>query len=215
MVNVGILVSGNGTNMEAILRASKEGILKDRINPVVIISNRINAKALDKCKTFEIVSHTICEDDYDDYCKPDEEMCKILKQHNVQLVILAGYDKLLKPWISCDCILHVFKNRIINIHPSLLPAFPGINAIKRAFDYGTKITGCTIHWVDEGTDTGKIIKQKSCMIESKDTIETLTQRIHKIEHSLYVEVLRELYLTKQIEISPSFREWCNSSHLVY
>jgi len=194
MINIGILVSGNGTNMEAILKASENGILENRINPVVIISNNREAKAIEKARKYKsIVEFIIERETYKSAQTYDKAVCDTLKLYEVDLVVLAGYNRLIKNYSHPDCILRSFSKRIVNIHPSLLPAFPGMGAIKQALDYGVKITGCTIHWVDAGMDTGKIIKQKSCIIEPEDTLETLTNRVHKSEHSLYVEALRNVY----------------------
>ncbi len=213
MIKVGILVSGEGSNLAAILQSCLSGTLRDRIHPVVVISNNLKDNVKPKCKYYneELRAKEMLKENYSKiayylierikFSKEiiyDNTLCKILQVHKVDLLLLAGYNRVLKVYTYKDTILHVYANKIINIHPSLLPAFPGMNSVKKALDYGVKITGCTTHWVDEGMDTGKIIKQKSCKIHPEDTLKMLLDRVHSLEHIIFIETLVYLYLNKKI-----------------
>lgn len=213
MTKVGILASGEGTNLQVILDACVKGVLKERIEPVVVISNNQSSKTRPRCEAYNaklgenglsdlgysvIHHHLVQVKDYEDYYQYDKSMCDILKAAEVSLVLLAGYNRLLIEFCESDCVIRTFDGKIINIHPSLLPAFPGMNSVKKAFDYGVKITGCTIHWVDKGMDTGRIIEQKSCRISSDDTLGSLLKKVHSLEHVIFVDTLVSLYLNKKI-----------------
>ncbi len=181
MINLGILISGRGSNMESILNFLKEGAATN-VCPKIVISSKPEVEGLKKASKFgiptSIVSNKLKGWDY------DKEIIRVLQKYDVNpdngLVCLAGYMRLLSPEF-----VRKYKMRIINIHPSLLPSFPGLNSQKKALDHGVKVTGCTVHFVDEGLDSGPIIAQKHVNVLEDDTYETLSDRILEQEHILY------------------------------
>jgi len=183
-LTVGILVSGRGSNMLSILRKIDSGELPIRVG--LVISNKPDAPALEHAQSHGVPSVVINHKDYRGD-KPGFEaaMDRALRDHGVSLVVLAGFMRLLSP-----NFVRQWAHQIINIHPSLLPAFPGLNAQQQALDAGVKISGCTVHFVDEGTDTGPIIAQRAVPVRNHDTDDTLSARILCEEHSLYPLVLR-------------------------
>jgi phosphoribosylglycinamide formyltransferase-1 len=181
MLNLGILISGRGSNMESILNYLRENRTVD-ICPKIIISSKPEAEGLRRASKFGIPTRVVYNDSKGwDY---DSEIVNVLQEYNVNpengLVCLAGYMRLLSPEF-----VQKYKMRILNIHPSLLPSFPGLNSQKKALDYGVKVTGCTVHFVDEGLDSGPIIAQKHVLVSDNDTCETLSDRILEQEHILY------------------------------
>jgi phosphoribosylglycinamide formyltransferase-1 len=182
MRNIGILLSGRGSNFVAIADSIAAGRIPDaRI--AVVISNKPDAPGIAvACKrSFEalvIASKGKAREDH------DREVAASLKQHGVELVCLAGYMRLLSPWF-----VQQFPRRILNIHPSLLPAFPGLEAQEQAFAYGVKISGCTVHFVDEELDHGAIIVQKAVHVRDDDNERTLAARILEQEHLAYTEAI--------------------------
>ena len=183
--NVVILVSGRGSNMKAIIDAVESGDIKCKIS--CVISNVPNVKALDIAKEHGIRAEAIDNKKYASRKEYETELLKLLKSLNPDLICLAGYMLILGKEI-----VNEFKGKIINIHPALLPSFPGLNAQQQALDYGVKITGCTVHFVDEGCDTGPIIAQKAIEILPGDTLATLSARILEEEHRLYPEAIKIL-----------------------
>jgi phosphoribosylglycinamide formyltransferase 1 len=182
MKNLGILLSGRGSNFEAIARNVAAGEIPNaRI--AVVISNRPDAGGLEVAKRMGLESLVIASKG-----KPreqhDREIVAALQQWKVDLVCLAGYMRLLSPWF-----VQQFPRRILNIHPSLLPAFPGLEAQEQAFAYGVKITGCTVHFVDEELDHGAIIVQKAVPVLDTDDESTLAARILEQEHMAYSEAI--------------------------
>jgi phosphoribosylglycinamide formyltransferase 1 len=184
-VKIGILISGRGSNMSAIAKAVKNGKIAN-VEIVVVISDKTDAPGIEKAKEFGIETLVI-ERNSRTREEHDEEIVTALKERNVELVCLAGYMRLLS-----GSFVKAFSNKIINIHPSLLPAFPGLDSQKQAIDYGVKISGCTVHFVDEELDHGAIIAQRSVSIERGDTVESLSMKILDEEHNLYVGVLNDL-----------------------
>jgi len=183
-IAIAVLVSGNGTNFQALVDAMEAGRINNaRI--VCLISNKADAFALERAKKHNITTSVLDHKAYPNRQAYDTALVELLQQHGVQLVILAGFMRLLSP-----TMINAFPNAIMNIHPALLPAFPGLDAQQQAFDYGVRYTGCTVHFVDSGTDTGPIILQSVVPILGSDTVETLTQRIHGEEHRTYVEAVR-------------------------
>lgn len=189
MINLGVLVSGRGSNMEAILRKIKDGTIKN-VNPSVVISNKPNARALEIAKKHGV--NTIFIDDGGkkganwDY---DKKIVDCLQENNVTpengLICLAGFMRI----ISKEFV-QKYRWRIMNIHPALLPSFPGLNAQKQALEYGAKVSGCTVHFVDEGVDTGPIIIQAAVEVKDDDTVDSLAARILEQEHKVYPEAVR-------------------------
>ena len=181
MINLGILISGRGSNMESILNFLKENNIAD-ICPKIVISSKTEAEGLKKASKFGVPTRVVSNNSKGwDY---DSEIINILQEYDVNsengLVCLAGYMRLLSPEF-----VRKYKMRIMNIHPSLLPSFPGLNSQKKALDYGVKVTGCTVHFVDEGLDSGPVIAQKHVTVLDNDTFETLSERILVQEHILY------------------------------
>jgi phosphoribosylglycinamide formyltransferase 1 len=181
MINLGILISGRGSNMESILNFLKENNIAN-ICPKIVISSNTEAEGLKKASKFGVPTRVVSNNSKGwDY---DSEIINILQEYDVNpengLVCLAGYMRLLSPEF-----VRKYKMRIMNIHPSLLPSFPGLNSQKKALDYGVKVTGCTVHFVDEGLDSGPVIAQKHVTVLDSDTFETLSERILVQEHILY------------------------------
>ena len=186
MINVSILGSGTGSNFSAILDYAKAGNLPN-VNIVSVISDVESAKILDKAKTAGLNSYYIAANNFKTKLEgePEQNYIKILKENKTDYIVLAGFMRILKP-----ALLSEFPNRIINVHPALLPAFPGIRSWEQALNYGAKITGCTVHFVDAGMDTGPIIAQVSVPVLENDTAESLHARIQIEEHKLLPNTLR-------------------------
>jgi phosphoribosylglycinamide formyltransferase 1 len=193
-----ILISGRGSNMEAILKAIKKK--KIPIKPVVVISNKTDAKGLKIAKRYgiktEVVDSKGFKGDRWDY---DKKIVSVLTKYGVTqkngLVCLAGFMRIVSPHF-----IRRYKNKIMNIHPALLPAFPGLDAQKQAIKYGAKYSGCTVHFVDEGVDTGPVILQLVVPVKNNDTEKTLSKRILVKEHEAYPEAVR-LFAEKKIRFS--------------
>lgn len=175
---VGVLISGNGTNLQAIIDRSAAGQLDAEV--VCVISNRADAFGLERARKHGIATLHLDHKSFAGRSEYDAEVVRILRQFNVDLVVLAGFMRIVTP-----VLLDAFPNRVMNIHPALLPAFPGLDAQKQTLEYGAKVSGCTVHFVDAGTDTGPIILQSTVPVQEDDTVETLSARIHLEEHKLY------------------------------
>ena len=191
-LRLGILASGRGSNFQSIIDAINSGRL--RVEIAVLITDNPAAFAIDRAKKHGIEYLVMSPKEYsskDDYfVKIVEEM----KKKDVGLVILAGFMRIVrKPLIDS------FPNRVMNIHPALLPSFPGLHGQRQALEYGVRISGCTVHFVDEGMDTGPIIIQAAVPVSQDDTEETLSERIIKLEHKIYPEAIR-LFSEGMIEI---------------
>ena len=192
MKNLGILLSGRGSNFEAIARNVAAGQIRDaRI--AVVISNRPGAVGIETANRFGLPALVIPSKDRD-RATHDREVVAALQKHRVDLVCLAGYMRLLSPWF-----VQQFPRRILNIHPSLLPAFPGLEAQEQAFAYGVKVSGCTVHFVDEELDHGPIILQKPVPVLDSDNEHTLAARILEQEHIAYSEAIN-LVLEGRFEV---------------
>jgi len=182
-LDLGVLVSGSGTNLQAILDAVDAGELDARVR--LVVSNKPGAFALERAAKAGVPTLVLSHKDHATRESFDEAMVHALQSAGVQWVVLAGFMRLLTP-----VFLRAFPGRIINIHPALLPAFPGVNAQKQALDYGVKVTGCTVHFVDDGVDSGPVIAQRAVLVHEGDTVETLSARVLEQEHTLLVEVLQ-------------------------
>lgn len=174
---IGVLISGRGSNLQAIINAVERNELAAKI--AVVISNKADAYGLERARAHGIEALCIPSKGKDrvDF---EKEVVDALEARGVELVCLAGFMRILSPYF-----IRRFKHRIMNIHPALLPSFPGEEAQKQAFDYGCKVTGCTVHIVDEGVDTGPIIIQIPIQVDEEDTIESLSARILALEHRAY------------------------------
>ena len=183
MKNIGILLSGRGSNFEAIAKNVAAGKIPNaRIS--VVISNKPDAPGLETARRMGLEAVSVASKGKQRE-EHDREMVGVLRQHKVDLICLAGYMRLLSPWF-----VQQFPQRILNIHPSLLPAFPGLEAQQQAFAYGVKVAGCTVHFVDEELDHGSIIVQKAVPVRDEDDEHSLSARILEQEHIAYSEAIR-------------------------
>ena len=193
MKNLGILLSGRGSNFEAIARnVASEKISNAQI--AIVISNRADAGGIEAAKQFGLKTLVIPSKGRDREAH-DREVVAALQAHKVDFICLAGYMRLLSPWF-----VKQFPQRILNIHPSLLPAFPGLEAQEQAFAYGVKIAGCTVHFVDEELDHGAIIVQKAVAVLENDDEHSLAARILEQEHIAYSEAIN-LVLNRKIRLA--------------
>ncbi len=180
---IGVLASGRGTNLQAIIDAIRAGRLKASIR--VVVSNNPEAYALERARNWGIPVEVIPDKGFSSREDYDREVVKVLKDRGVELVVLAGFMRILSPYF-----VRSFPMRIMNIHPALLPSFPGLKVQKKAIDYGVKFSGCTVHFVDEGVDTGPIIIQAVVPVYDDDTEETLAERILREEHRIYPQAIQ-------------------------
>ena len=192
-MKIGILISGRGSNMTAIVEAVQSGLIAD-CEVVTVISDKTGAEGLNKAKergveTIVITKKGRTREEH------DAEIVAELNKRGVELVCLAGYMRLLS-----KTFIRAFPNRIINIHPSLLPSFKGLDAQTQAIEYGVKVSGCTVHFVDEDLDHGAIILQRAVEVADDDTAESLSAKILEQEHALYIEAIK-LIVNGKIEIS--------------
>ena len=193
MLNLGVLASGRGSNFQAIIDEIEKGRINAKIQ--LLIVDNPDAYAIERAKTNGIEYLVIRPKEFSSkdnfYLKVAEE----LKKRNVGLVVLAGFMRIVgKPLIDA------FPNRIMNIHPAILPSFPGLHGQRQALEYGVKISGCTVHFVDEGMDTGPIIIQAAVPVYHDDTEETLSERILKLEHKIYPQAIR-LFSEGKLEVN--------------
>lgn len=179
---LGVLASGRGSNLQAIIDAIQTGKIRARIG--VVVSDKPNAKALDRAIEYGIPAICVDRKDFCSKAEFEDAVAAKLKKYNVELVILAGFMRILG-----SNFISRFSGSIMNIHPALLPAFPGLHAQQQAIDYGVRVAGCTVHFVDEGTDTGPIILQQAVPVMPDDTADKLAERILEIEHLLYPEAI--------------------------
>ena len=191
-MNIAVLCSGNGTNLQAIIDNVNNGYIPARI--AFVLSDEKKAFALERARKAGIETVTLDKKDYKEREDFDREIVKRLKKKNVDLVVLAGFMRLLSPYFVKE-----YRNRIINVHPALLPSFKGPHGIKDAIDHGVKVTGVTVHFVDEHLDNGPIILQKAVEIKEGDTEETLLERVHKEEHKIYPEAIK-LFVEGKIKV---------------
>jgi phosphoribosylglycinamide formyltransferase-1 len=183
MINIGVLASGRGTNLQIIIEAIEEGKIEGRIS--IVISDNQDAFALKRAEQYNIDIRYINFKEFKNREDYDKEIIKTLEEKKIDLVVLAGYMRILTPYF-----INIYKNKIMNIHPALLPSFPGLHAQRQAVEYGVKISGCTVHFVDEGVDSGPIILQKAVEVKDNDTEESLAERILKEEHQIYPRAIQ-------------------------
>lgn len=175
-----VFVSGSGTNLQAIIDA---GI--PTVEIVLVLSNNPGAYALERAKKHGIPAEVADHKDFSGRGEYDKHVLELLEPYGVDMIALAGFMRILSPHF-----VRAYKNRIINIHPALLPSFPGMHAARQALESGVKFTGCTVHFVDEGVDSGPIILQAVVPVRDDDDEESLLERIHKEEHRIYPEALK-------------------------
>ncbi len=192
-VRIGVLVSGRGSNLQAIIDNIEKGLLPVEI--AVVISDQPDVYSLERARTHNIPAIHVSAKGYkgkrDEY---DTLLVKELQKNNVELVCLAGFMRIITP-----TLIKAFPSRILNIHPALLPAFPGLHVQKAALDHGIKFSGCTVHFVDEGMDTGPIIIQAVVPVLDRDTEDSLSERILKQEHKIYSRAI-QLYAEGRLKI---------------
>lgn len=184
MKRVGVLVSGRGSNLQALVDAAREGRLGGEV--AVVVSNVPAAPALDKARAAGVPA-VVCDHRGKPREEHDRNVLRVLQEHGVELVSLAGYMRLLStPFLSA------LPHRVVNIHPSLLPAFPGLDAQRQAWEHGVKVSGATVHLVEEALDAGPIVMQEAVEVRPGDTPETLAARILEAEHRIYPRAVRLL-----------------------
>ena len=183
VTNIAVLVSGRGSNLQAIIDSIESGYLNARIG--VVISDVKDAYALERAKNHGIDAVFVNPRNFASKELYEKEILVVLKKHDTELVLLAGYMRILGKTLLC-----AYKDRILNIHPALLPAFQGLHAQKQAFDYGVKVAGCTVHFADEALDGGPIILQRCVEVRDDDTADSLADRILEQEHKIYPEAVK-------------------------
>lgn len=198
---LGVLGSGTGSNFVAIADACAAGTIPARV--AIVLSDVEKAGILDHARNRSVPARYIAPGRFRTKLDEDaeEDYLGALQEARVDLVVLAGFMRILK-----GAFLKAFENRVVNIHPSLLPAFPGMASWKQALDYGTKLAGCTVHFVDQGVDSGPVIAQKAVPVMNDDTPETLHQRIHKAEHELYPQCIAAL-ARREIKVEGRLVRW--------
>lgn len=184
-IKLGVLISGNGSNLQSIIDHIEKKLLSATIK--VVISNNPHALGIQRAKKHGLKVVIINQHDFKSKEAFDWELLKILQENQVDLVVLAGFMRIIS-----SVLLAAFPQKIINIHPALLPSFPGLHGQKQAIDYGVKFTGCTVHFVNEGVDTGPIIIQGIVPVYDDDTEDTLSRRILKEEHRIYPQAIQLL-----------------------
>lgn len=184
-MKIAVFASGNGSNFEAIAKSMNQGEIEGAI--VLVFSDRTEAYVLERAKSLQIPVRSFSPKQFTNKVEYEREILKELEAKEVELLVLAGYMRLIGP-----TLLNAYPNRILNIHPALLPEFPGLHGIRDAFEAGVKQTGVTVHYVDNGVDTGPILAQKRVNIEENETLASLELKIHQAEHQLYPEVIQDV-----------------------
>ncbi|MGI6754452.1 MAG: phosphoribosylglycinamide formyltransferase [Atopobiaceae bacterium] len=184
-IKLGVLISGSGTNLQALIDKINAHELDASIE--LVVSSRASAMGLKRAEAAGLQTLTISKELYENSAVADEVIAAELVRHQVDYVVMAGYMRMVHA-----PILATFPNRVVNLHPALLPSFKGAHAIQDAFDYGVKVTGVTVHFADDNYDCGPIIAQRALPIEEGWDVETLEAHIHEIEHELYPEVIQLL-----------------------
>ncbi len=180
-LKIGVLISGSGSNLQAIIDAAAEGL---PVEIVHVVSSRPDAYGIERAKAAGIPVLVLNREVYADARAADSMIADTLKASGAEYIAMAGYMRMVT-----SVLLDAFPNRILNLHPALLPSFVGAHAIQDAFDYGVKVTGVTVHFANAEYDKGPIIAQKAVIVREDDTPDTLEQRIHEVEHELYPQVL--------------------------
>jgi len=191
-MNFAVLASGRGGNLQAIIKAVHAGQIKAHLK--VVISDRKDAFALEIAKQHKISAYYINPKDFSDRISLDRAIVQRLHEYHVDFVVLAGYMRLVSGYF-----VDQYPNKILNIHPSLLPSFKGMHAMRDAFEYGAKVTGATVHFVVEQMDEGAVIVQEAVRIETNDTLDTLAEKIHAAEHRIYPHAI-ELLVDGKLKI---------------
>ncbi|MGL5377277.1 MAG: phosphoribosylglycinamide formyltransferase [Cetobacterium sp.] len=187
MVKIAVFASGNGSNFQRIVDAQKSGEAEGYIVTTLIV-DRENAFAIERAKALNIKYYFVNPKEYGSKMEFEEKIIEILKKEEIEYIALAGYMRIISP-----VLLEEYFNKIINIHPAYLPEFPGKDGIGDAFEAGVTKTGVTIHYVDSGVDTGKIIYQERIKVDINSTLEELRKKVHEVEHKIYPMVLTKLF----------------------
>lgn len=210
-LRIGVLASGRGSNLQAIIDAIEAGRLDARIT--VVLSNKRDAQALDRARRHNLTDVFLDPKPYagqpDSREAYDRAVLEVLRKYDVELVLLAGYMR-----IVTSMLIKAYENRMMNIHPSLLPAFPGLEAQKKAFEWGARFSGCTVHFVTEGVDEGPIILQAVVPVENDDTPETLAERILSWEHKIYPRAVK-LYAQGRLKVEGRRVHIMNATNLPF
>lgn len=183
-LKVAVFASGNGSNFQALADGARDGRIDADIR--LLVCDKPSAPVIKRAEAAGIETYVIRPREYPSREAYEREILIELKRRGVELVVLAGYMRIVTP-----VLVDAYYGRMINVHPSLLPAFPGLNGIGQALEYGVKVTGATVHFVDGGLDTGPIIAQEALAVEPGDTEETLAARIHPVEHRLLLQVVQQ------------------------
>lgn len=182
-MKMAVLASGYGSNLQAIIDAVAKGDINGNVE--IVVSDKKDAYALERARRHHIEAQYINPKEFNGREKFDRAVIALLQERKIDLVILAGFMRLISP-----VFVNHFMGKIMNIHPSLLPSFPGLNGVEQALEYGVKVSGCTVHFLDEGLDTGPVILQDTVPVYDSDTVETLHERIHSVEHRLYTRAIQ-------------------------
>lgn len=193
MKKIAVFASGSGTNFQAIIDAVKSGSLDAQIG--LLVCDRVGAKCIQRAESEEIPTFVFTAKNYESKEAYERDILDMLQAQKVEFIVLAGYMRLIG-----STLLTAFQGKIVNIHPSLLPHFPGKDAIGQALEAGVSETGVTVHFVDEGMDTGPAIDQKSVSVDKNETRESLEAKIHAVEHKLYPAVLQKLFQNKNMTV---------------
>lgn len=191
-INIVVLISGRGSNLQAIINGIETGKVDARIS--CVISNKPDAFGLERAKQHNIPSAVVNSKEFKDKGGYEKELLRVIDDYKPDLICLAGYMRI----VGAD-IIKKYKGKIMNIHPALLPSFPGLHGQKQAIDYGAKVSGCSVHFVDEGCDTGPIILQAAVPVTDDDTEETLSERILAEEHKAYPKAI-QLFAKRKLKI---------------
>ncbi len=187
-----VFVSGSGTNLQAIINKVKEGYIKAELS--LVVSDNSNAYALKRAENAEIETAVFNFKKFNSKRNFENAILKKLKEKNIDFIVLAGFMRVLSPKF-----INKYPDKILNIHPALLPSFKGTHGIKDAYEYGVKVTGPTVHFVTENVDSGPIIIQKAVEIKENDTLESLEEKIHKAEHQIFPEAIK-LFVEEKLKV---------------
>jgi len=182
-MRIAVFASGNGSNFQALAEAIREQGIPASVE--LVVCDKPSAYVLERARALDIDTYAFRPKDYPSREAYEAEIVAELQRRGIELIVLAGYMRLIT-----QVLVEPFYGRMINIHPALLPAFPGIHSVKQALDYGVKVTGVTVHYVDGGMDTGPIVAQRAVEVQSGDTEESLSARVHAVEHELLPETVR-------------------------
>ena len=193
-LKIGVLISGGGTNLQAIIDEIAAGTLNAEI--VLVLSSRPDAYGLVRAQEAGIPTIALCRDDYVDAAAANERIAREMLDAGAEYVVMAGYMRMIG-----NAVLDAFPDKVLNLHPALLPSFPGAHGIKDAFDAGVKVTGVTVHFANAEYDEGPIVAQRAVAVREDDTLESLEERIHEAEYEVYPWVLRHI-AAGDVEIGP-------------